>query len=160
MLTLDKTTLYYYFLSDDSTSNKRKFSAGINEWAESIVNASKPTSKASKSNKSLKSSKSSSRSASVLPLSTNVTVSSRSSADSVLTKNITISQTMPAPIKVETNDHDGAILIVDGGISDEDETKGFERDAAVASPPKGKKRVTSTVSNIISALDLSLIVTA
>lgn len=158
MLTLDKTTLYYYFLSDDSTSNKRKFSAGINEWAESIVNASKPTSKASKSNKSLKSSKSSSRSASVLPLSTNV--SSRPSADSVLTKNITISQTVPAPIKVETNDHDGAILIVDGGISDEDETKGFERDAAVASPPKGKKRVTSTVSNIISALDLSLIVTA
>jgi hypothetical protein len=159
MLTLDKTTLYYYFLSDDSTSNKRKFSAGINEWAESIVNASKPTSKASKSNKSLKSSKSSSRSASVLPLSTNV--SSRPSADSVLTKNITISQAVPAPIKVETNDHDGAILIVDGGISDEDETKGFERDAAVASPPKGKKRVTSTVSNInISALDLSLIVTA
>lgn len=137
MLTLDETTLYYYFLSDDTTSNKRKFSAGINDWAESVARNSK--------SKSLKSSnKTSSRSASILPLLTNA--SSRSSVNSVLTKGITISQAAPVPIKVETNDD--SILIIDGGISDEDETHGFERDAAVSSPPKGKKRVTSAVSNI------------
>jgi hypothetical protein len=46
--------------------------------------------------------------------------------------------------------HDGDVDEVkddDGFISDCDETKGPEREAAIRSPPKGKKRVTSSVSN-------------
>jgi hypothetical protein len=34
----------------------------------------------------------------------------------------------------------------DGGLSDNDETKGEEQDAAINSPPKGKKQATSEVS--------------
>jgi hypothetical protein len=34
----------------------------------------------------------------------------------------------------------------DGGLSDADEIKGEEREAAIRSPPKGKNRVTSEVN--------------
>jgi hypothetical protein len=117
MLMLDQTTPYYYFLSNDSTSNKRKFSAGINEWAESI---SKPT----VTSKFLKSSKSTlSHGSSMLPPLTHA--SSRSSTNSVLTKSIMISQAVPAaPVKVEV-DND-SVLIISSGISDKDETMGLE----------------------------------
>jgi hypothetical protein len=54
----------------------------------------------------------------------------------VLTKNIVITKAAP-PAEM--------ITIIDGALSDEDETTGFEREAAVTSPPKGKKRVTSAV---------------
>jgi hypothetical protein len=37
-------------------------------------------------------------------------------------------------------------LHIDGGLSDNDERRGEEREAAINSPPKGKKRVTSEVS--------------
>ena len=37
-------------------------------------------------------------------------------------------------------------VMSDGGLSDNDETHGEERLAAIRSPPKGKKRVTSDVS--------------
>jgi hypothetical protein len=81
---------------------------------------------------------------SILPPLTEATT--RSSANSVLTKNITISQKAPVKVKLETNNV--SMNIVDEGLSDEDETNGVERDAAVASPPKGKKCVTSAVSQI------------
>jgi hypothetical protein len=48
------------------------------------------------------------------------------------------------PVKAEAND--SPIVIIDGGLSDEDETIGIEREAAVASPPKGKVRAISSVS--------------
>ena len=141
MLTLDESTLFYFFLSDELTSNKRKFSSGINEWAQSIPAHSKPGSKA-KSRKSTSST-------TTLPVA-DLDVVGRSSASSVLTKNITISQT--APIKVESNN---SIIILDGGISDNDETVGRERDAALASPPKGKKRINSKVSEIFTYTELN-----
>jgi hypothetical protein len=50
-----------------------------------------------------------------------------------------------------------SIQIIDGGLSDEDETMGAEREAAVASPPKGKRRATSAVSNILSSVHSCLI---
>jgi hypothetical protein len=129
MLTLDQTTLFYYFLSD-STSGKKGFSSGINDWAAAIPIDAKPTSKATATTGSNRS---------VPPL---TNASTRSSASSVLSKNITVSQIIP---KTEpTND---SIEIVNGGLSDADETVGFEREAAVASPPKGKRRATSSVSH-------------
>ena len=127
MLTLDSTTLYYYFLSDSTSNGKKFFSAGINDWAASIPSNAKPTNKRSTGTSS------------VPPL---TNASTRSTASSVLSKNVKITT------KVEPADI--GIQIIDGTLSDEDETMGFEREAAVMSPPKGKKRATSAVSNMLS----------
>src|SRR5882762_1738490 len=128
MLTLDSTTLYYYFLSDSTSNNSKKyFSAGINDWAASIPSNAKPMSKRSTSTLL-------SAGSSVPPL---TNASTRSSGNSVLSKRVMITT------KVEPR-----IQIIDGGLSDEDETVGVEREAAVASPPKGKNCATSAVSNI------------
>jgi hypothetical protein len=90
----------------------------------------------------------SSRGDSILPPLTKATT--RSSTNLVLTKNVTISQ--PAPVKVKLEANNARINIIDGVLSDEDETNGIERDAAVASPPKGKKCATSLVSNIFDVI--------
>jgi hypothetical protein len=130
MLTLDSTTLYYYFLSDSASNGKKYFSAGINDWAASIPSNAKPTNKRSISTMGT---------SSVPPL---TNASTRSTASSVLSKNVKItSKVEPANIGIQ---------IIDGALSDEDETMGFEREAAVMSPPKGKKRATSAVSNMLS----------
>jgi hypothetical protein len=69
--------------------------------------------------------------------------STRSSNNSVLSRGVLITTNVqPA---------NGGIQIIDGGLSDEDETMGAEREAAVASPVKGKGRATSAVSNILSS---------
>jgi hypothetical protein len=44
---------------------------------------------------------------------------------------------------------ENSILIIDGGLSDEDETIGHEHEAAVKSPIKGKVCITSLVSSLI-----------
>jgi hypothetical protein len=62
------------------------------------------------------------------------------SASSVLSKNVKIT------MKVEHANI--GIQIIDGALSDEDETMGFECEAAVMSPPKGKKHAISAVSNM------------
>jgi hypothetical protein len=131
MLTLDSTTLYYYFLSDSTSNGKKSFSAGINDWAASIPSNTKPTNKRSASTMTR------SGTSTVPPL---TNASTRSSASSVLTKTVKITTKVePANIGIQ---------IIDGALSDEDETMGFEREAAVMSPPKGKKRATSAVSNM------------
>jgi hypothetical protein len=133
MLTLDSTTLYYYFLSDSTSNGKKYFSAGINDWAASIPSNAKPTNKRSTSTMTR------GGTSSVPPL---TNASTRSSASSVLSKNVKITTKVePANIGIQ---------IIDGALSDEDETMGFEREAAVMSPPKGKKRATSAVSNMSS----------
>jgi len=131
MLTLDSTTLYYYFLSDSTSNGKKYFSAGINDWAASIPSNAKPTNKRTASTMTRGST------SSVPPL---TNASTRSSASSVLSKSVKITTKVePANIGIQ---------IIDGALSDEDETMGFEREAAVMSPPKGKKRATSAVSNM------------
>ncbi|KAG1860199.1 hypothetical protein DFJ58DRAFT_840080 [Suillus subalutaceus] len=135
-LTLDETTLYYFFLSD-LTPNGKDFSAGINDWAASIPKNAKPSTKATTSQPSIfKNSTSSHR----LPPLANA--STRSSTNSVLTENVLISHTVP--ITQEPKEQD-TLQLLDGlgRLSDEDETQGLEQEAAVASPPKGKKRVSS-----------------
>ena len=131
MLTLDSTTLYYYFLSDSTSNGKKYFSAGINDWAASILSNAKPTNKRTASTMTRGST------SSVLPL---TNASTQSSASSVLSKSVKITTKVePANIGIQ---------IIDGALSDEDETMGFEREAAVMSPPKGKKCATSAVSNM------------
>ena len=54
-----------------------------------------------------------------------------------------------AGLKPKSIKREGAILDIRdiGGLSDQDETQGTEREAAVKSPPKNGARATSSVSN-------------
>ena len=144
MLTLDQSTLFYWTFSD---SNAKKRKHAIDEWAATIPNNAKPASRAP-SQTTTRSHKS--RSNSALPSLTSGT--SRLTAPSVLTNNIKI-VTHPAlaPVKVKAEPAPDIIEIYsDGGLSDNDEMRGIEREAAVTSPPKGKKRITSEVSRYLA----------
>jgi hypothetical protein len=120
MLTLDQSTLFYWTFSD---SNAKKRKHMINEWAATIPNNAKPASPApiqttTQSHKS--------HSNSALPSLTSST--SRLTAPSVLTNNIKI-VTHPAlaPVKVKAEPALDIIEIYsDGGLSDNDETRGIE----------------------------------
>ena len=119
MLTLDPTTLFFWTISDPPPK-KMKYS--VESWAKYIPSNAKP--------------------ASCAPSQALTTASSRSATSSVLTSAITISAHVPLKIKQEPD----SVYTYDGGISDREETSGVERDAAHASPIKGKKRLTSEVS--------------
>jgi hypothetical protein len=75
---------------------------------------------------------------------------SRLSAPSVLSNSVKIIDRQPASdvVKVKIEPVLRKTLTYqdyDGGLSDNDEMMGVEREAAINSPPKGKKRVTSEV---------------
>jgi hypothetical protein len=127
MLTLDTTTLFYFSLSDAAA--KDKHSGLISEWAAKVPRNAKSSNKAI-----------SGRSTSTPSLTTTgVTHSSRApSTRSALTNNVKIS--------TQLDDEDEVEILDNGGLSDKDETRGKEYEVAVQSPPKGKKRVTSSVS--------------
>ena len=112
------------------------FSTGINHWAAAIPDNAKPGKVASTS---------ASRTASHVPALTNAT--SRSSSTSVLSKSIKISQNVDVKVKAQAESHDTSIEVVELGLEDDDETMGIEREAALRSPPKGKGRVSSAVTN-------------
>ena len=122
MLTLDPTTLFYLSLMETS---KPKTVGLIDSWAVEVSAAGLPLSK--KSNKP----------ASIRSIPSLTIGSTRSTSTSVLTNRVAITSAEPQVIDISDDEF---------GFPDEDETKGPERDAAVASPPKGKKRVTSSVS--------------
>jgi hypothetical protein len=133
MLTLDATTLFYFSLSDATA--KDKHSGLISEWAAKVPRNAKLANKAI-----------SGRSTSTPSLTTGVTHSSRApSTRSALTNNVKISTQLDDEDEVEILQVDNGL----GGLSDKDETRGKEYEVAVWSPPKGKRRVTSSVSNIL-----------
>ena len=123
MLTLDQTTLYYHFLSNSASNG--------NNSGEKFLSDITGT-------------KTSSCGDSILPPLTEAPT--HSSANSVLTKNIMISQKAPVKFKLKTNNI--SINIVDEGLSDKDKTNSVEQDVAVASLSKGKKCVMSAISQI------------
>jgi len=129
MLTLDETTLFYFSLYSYPKSGKK---GGIKNWASSVASFA-PESK-------LKTKGSASSKSSQVPSLTKGP-SNLSSSTSVLTNNVLI---------FSDDVHDsGAIHANDfGGLQDEDETMGPERDLAASSPVKGKTRLTSTVAFI------------
>ena len=136
LLMLDRSTLFYWTLSDTATSQKkRKHAFAIQEWALTVPATAKPTSKAP-----------SSLAKSNVPSLTSGT--SRSSAPSVLTDNVKITSHRQAldSVKVKAEPSPTLSLHNDGGLSDNDKMRGKEREAAIKSRPKGKKRVTSEVS--------------
>jgi hypothetical protein len=118
MLTLDPTTLFFYSRCVSASSGS--FNNTIKNWAADIVN-DQPKRKGPTSTVSLPSLTKSN--------STKQSESSRYSRDSVGDDN---------EVRVGINPY--------GGLSDDDETFGIERDDAIKSPPKGNKRITSTVT--------------
>jgi hypothetical protein len=78
---------------------------------------------------------------------TGIGSSRRSTSTSVLTNRVAITSTGPNIAIADISD--GESELAEHGIPDEDETQGPERDAAAASPLKGKKRITSLVLYII-----------
>jgi hypothetical protein len=137
MLTLDPTTLFYWSLSDDPPPKRMKYS--VMSWAKDIPTKAS-TSRVSSRTNSVKTSFSKPNTATA-PALTN----SRSQASaSVLTSAISITNSqVPEGIKIK-QDPD-AIYSFDGALSDNEEITGVERDAAHASPFKGKKRLNSEV---------------
>jgi len=147
-LTLDESTLFYWTLSDSYLDKKRKHSSVISEWASTIPSNAKPPSQAP----SHVIATTSSRPKSIVPSLTSG--SSRSSAPSVLTNNVRIVShgALLNSAKVKAEPTPDITIFSDGGLSDADEIKGEEREAAIKSPPKGKKRVTSEVHKFLLLL--------
>ncbi len=124
-LTLDRCTLFYWTLTSEAVHKKQKHSA-VNEWALQIDNA-KPAFRASRS--------ASSHAKSSIPSLTSDTACLSTSASSVLSKNVKITSHQPLDLAKADPPPDLASH-VNGGLSDNDETKGEERMAAINSPPK------------------------
>jgi hypothetical protein len=127
-LTLDESTLFYWTLSNSYKKQKNRHSA-INDWASEISTVNSGSTSSSRPN-----------------VSSSKKVSGRNNrlSESVLTKNIKIISRQPDVVKVKT-EQGLRDTYQDGGLSDNDETMGNEREVAINSPPKGKKRVTSEV---------------
>lgn len=143
LLTLDELTLFYWTLSDTS-HKKRKHASAIDEWSLAIPLAAKAAS-TSKST--------SSRARSDVPSLTSGATSSRSYAPSTLSENVKIiSHKSSDLVKVKSEPALTESIYYNGGLSDNDEIKGGERDVAVNSPPKGKKRITSEVFSFFLCL--------
>jgi hypothetical protein len=137
LLTLDQSTLFYWTLSN--ASQEKRISSKINKWAAAIPATAKPTFQGSTSRST------SSRAKSDIPSLTSG--ASRSSAPSVLTDDVKIiSYQASNAVKVKGEPVPELSMYDDGGLSDNDEIRGEEREVAINSPPKGKKRVTSEVS--------------
>jgi hypothetical protein len=125
MLTLDRTTLFYLSYVNSSANNDQEASElvtnGVREWAAAVV--PRPPSKTSKSsNPSVRS---------LTSLTQGSTRSSSASASALSNSALVVSSADQY------------------GIPDGDQICGPERDAAISSPSKGKKRVDNTVSGCI-----------
>jgi hypothetical protein len=142
MLTLNPTALFYWTISNPPPK-KMKYS--VESWAKSIPSNAKPASHTpSQANPAtMRKSSSSNHYGSTAPALTSATSSSCSAASSVLTSAITITS---AHVPVKVKQDPDSIYTYNGGISDHKETAGVERNAAHASPIKGKKHLTSEIS--------------
>ena len=145
MLTLDHSTLFYWNLTSNTQApSAERFnpSLAVRSWAKDIPVDAKPPSQAP----SRPPTNRSTTTAITLPSLTNG--SSRSAGHSVLTNTITITSNSGkrAPSVQVKPDPDFINFHDDGALSDHDEIMGQERDAAMLSPPKGKKRLNSEVS--------------
>jgi hypothetical protein len=129
MLTLNPTTLFYFSLRD--LDGKDKNTGLIKDWAKQIPHNVKPGSTHSKLTPSL--TQGSTRSSHAPP------------------------STWSALNTVKISHLDDGIEITEGNLSDFDKIKGNEWDAAIKSPPKGKQRITSSVSYHLSCSLLNYI---
>lgn len=144
MFTLDETTLFYFSISQSMSSGQTNFSkkAGIMSWASKVNSGA--FSRAPSATNSIDSR----RTSATLPATT--TGSSHSNTTAVKpASDAALGRATSGPSNQDADTLDADTLGMDvtfGAMSDEEEMKGTERDAAVNSPPKGKKRLTSSVS--------------
>jgi hypothetical protein len=137
MLTLDTTTLFYYLLSNATFSDEHS-TASIEDWAKDVPAAKVPAMKTLATKVLVK--KAPTSNPSVAPSLTKG--STRTNSKSVSSR----SALNNAFIRLRDDDL-AEMTENEEPLSDRDETKGAEHEAAVKSPPKGKRRVTSSVSN-------------
>jgi hypothetical protein len=133
LLTLDHSTLFYWTLSDTTPTQNR-----VSQWAHTVP-ISKPTSRPPSV---------ASYARSTAPSLTNAAShsSATTSSTSVITNDVKITNRKSKLVRVKTEPNLTTISLNDnGGLSDNDEIMGEERDVAIKSPPKGKKRVTNEV---------------
>jgi hypothetical protein len=131
MLTLDETTLFYYSLS---LSKDKKVSSLIKDWSKFVDNSTKPK---------LPSNTHGSSTSTTLASNTQA----RGTKVSPLTNQVAITSREEGPKSTLRSKADLSVDEVSGGLSDEDEVQGAEREEAVNSPPKGKVRATNAVSH-------------
>jgi hypothetical protein len=138
-LTLDHATLFYYSTLGDA-SPERNRRQGIEKWKLAVVKGKRP-----RLPPSLRASNSViGRAQSATPSVAGST--SCSSAPSILTDKIEIINHQTSGVaKVKSNLVPSIEIHDDGGLSDNDEMRGEEREAAFASTLKGKERVASDV---------------
>lgn len=143
MLTLNATTLFYWAISDPPP---KKLKYSVESWVKTIPSNIKLTSHTPSLANSVRTGKSSinhystasTRSAPALTSA----ASSYATSSSVLTSEITITSAhcdIPVKVKQDTDS-------IHRGLSDHEEITGIKRDAAHASPIKGKKWINSEVS--------------
>ena len=162
MLTLDKTTLFFYSyilstLNDDKPGPSKKCKSNVSSWLNDVPAATPPPSQMP----SLlsKNTAKTSRSATTIPSPT--AGSTHLTAPSVLTANIKISEKLLAPPESKSVEPPCIKVTENGAILDHDKVMGDERDAAVASPEKAGRCVTSAVCICISSIILySLLATS
>ena len=136
MLTLDRTTLFYLSYANSSANTDQEVSGLIAEWAAAVK--PRPSSKVSKSkSKSKSSTNRSALSRSLVPLTHG---STRPSSASGLSTTVLVTSSAKINDGLDESPY---------GIQEDDEIYGPERDAAISSPTKGKKRVDNTVSKRI-----------
>jgi len=122
MFTLDETTLFYYFLS--TAKKPQNASTMIKGWAAGVKPGVPPK-------------QASSRSSVTSAVHSKVTATTLGNNVGIVTKKS----------KLDPGSSKNSVVTVNelGGVSDDDETFGEERLAAVDSPFKGKRRATSAV---------------
>ena len=83
---------------------------------------------------------------------------SHSSAPSIITENVKVSRLPSKIIKPKVEPEEDMVLILDNecGLSDNDEMRGEEQEAAIKSPLKGKKQVNSDVSHSYLSRDAAI----
>ena len=142
LLTLDESTLFYWTLSDSDAPHKKRKLSAINKWASAI---SRTTAESMSMARAPKSSTSGHTKTDIVPSLTSGT-SHRTYAPSILSNDVKIiSHQSSAAAKVKAEHVPALSIYNNGGLSENDETKGEEWEFAINSPPKGKKRITSEV---------------
>src|ERR1700734_176683 len=129
MLTLSQPTLYYRDLISNATQKSNSNSGIVRNWAAAVSKLS--------SSSSLSKPSSTAHSSRSHTFFTERSTSSKTSHDQSTTSKLGAKKATDLP-----NDADSGS---DGAFSDNDETLGNKRDAAVNSPPKNGVRATSSV---------------
>ena len=162
MLTLDKTTLFFYSyilstLNDDKPGLSKKCKSNISSWLNDVPATAPPPSWTP----SLLSKNTAKTSHSATTIPSLTAGSTCSTTPSVLTVNIKISEKLPAPPICKSVEPPHMKVMENGAILDHDEVMGDEWDAAMASPEKAGRHVTSAVCICISSIILySLLATS